>query len=91
MLIGRPKLTCDLSSTSRDILDDALSQYGVDIRAADPSRELKSLRVDDIDFLETLQLIEKFIGSHIDKTRIAPSTTLGDVVSLIDQAKARKP
>lgn len=87
MLFRRPKLSCDLSCTSFEMLTDALSQYGVEVTSFDQSRQLESLKMDDIDFLEALQLIEKLISAKVSKEGIGPSTTIADVVALIDRAR----
>jgi hypothetical protein len=71
------------------LLKDAISQYGVDAELAHPSRSLKTLKMDDIDFLEALQLIENGLLIRIDKRTLGPSTTIEDVVTLIDDARAR--
>lgn len=87
MLFRKPKLSCDLSCTSLEMLTDALSQYGVEVTTLDQSRQLKSLKMDDIDFLEALQLIEKLISAKVAKEGIGPSTTIADVIALIDRAR----
>lgn len=53
-------------------------------------RTLVSLNMDDIDFLESLQLIEEVIGPVIDKKSMQPAMQLDEVVALIDEARSGK-
>jgi hypothetical protein len=87
MLFRKPKLSCDLSCTSFEMLKDAIAQYGIETTSRSQSDQLKSLKMDDVDFLEALQLIEKLISARINKEGIGPSTTLEEVVALIDRAR----
>jgi hypothetical protein len=76
-----------MSSSSFDLLQDALLQYSVRIEDGDEGRDLKSLKMDDIDFVEALQLIEGVISAKIKKRSLNASTTIDDVVVLIEQAR----
>lgn len=87
MFLRKPKLSCDMSSSSFDLLQDALLQYSVRIEDGDEGRDLKSLKMDDIDFVEALQLIEGVISAKIKKRSLNASTTIDDVVVLIEQAR----
>lgn len=71
-----------------ELLKDALSQYGVDVGLVHPSMRLKDLKMDDIDFLEALQLVEKALEIRIEKGELGPSTKIEEVVALIDNARA---
>lgn len=89
MFFRKPKLSCDVSSSSIELLKDALSQYGVDAASVHPSLDLKGLKMDDMDFLEALQLVEKGLDIRIEKRGLGSSTKIGEVVALIDHARAR--
>lgn len=89
-IFRRPKLSGDNQSSSDFLLRDALSQYGLTISANDSMRTLVSLNMDDIDFLESLQLIEEVIGPVIDKKSMQPAMQLDEVVALIDEARSGK-
>lgn len=87
MFFKRPKLSYNISSTSFNLFQSALMQYGVRIEDEDGWRDLESLKMDDIDFVEALQLIESSISAKIDKSDINSSTIIDDVVALIDRAR----
>jgi hypothetical protein len=69
------------------MLKDAIAQYGIETASLSQSDQLKFLKMDDIDFLESLQLVEKLISARISKDGIGPSTTLAEVVASIDRAR----
>ncbi|WP_228244147.1 hypothetical protein [Porphyrobacter sp. GA68] len=87
MFFRKPKLSVSSSSSSYDLLQDAFMQYHIKLHDGEMSRRLSSLKMDDIDFLESLQMIEKAIGSDIDKAGITPSTTISELIRRIDRAR----
>jgi len=85
-----PRLTRSPESPGIELLQDALDQYGVAISTDEGSRELRSLRMDDIDLVEAIQLVEKFVGAKVDRKMLSPSTTVAQVSQIIDQTRRRK-
>lgn len=90
MLLRRPKLTIPPQSSSYDLLRDALAQYGVQISPEESSRELESLNMDDIDFIEAIELIDRAIDSKIDRKVLVPTTTLSQLSDSIDEARVAR-
>jgi 1,4-dihydroxy-2-naphthoyl-CoA synthase len=43
--------------------------------------------MDDIDFVEAVQLVSKFTGAKIDVRNVGTTTTINEVVALIDTAR----
>jgi hypothetical protein len=73
-----------------ELLLDALEQYGVAVSADEGSRELQSLRMDDIDLIEAIQLVEKFVGAKVNRRALCPSTTIAQVAQAIDETRKQK-
>lgn len=90
MIFKRPSISGNSNTPAFELLKEALSQYCLKISQEDNSRELRSLGMDDIDFLEAIQLIEKAIAVKIDKRKFRRTTKLHEVVALIDEARGRK-
>ncbi len=89
MFFRRPRIAKNEGAPGIELLQDALDQYGVKISTDEGSRQLQSLGMDDIDFIEALQLIEKFVGAKVDRKTIHPSTTLAQVAQAIDETRRR--
>lgn len=89
MWFKKPRLTGKFGDSSISLLREAFVEYGVTIDELDPARNLKSLEMDDIDFVEAVQLVSKFVDTKIDVKNLGPSTTIEDVVALIDAARLR--
>jgi hypothetical protein len=89
MFIRKPKLTSSTASSSFELLKEALAQYHVVLGKADEGRQLQTLQMDDIDFLEAVQLVEAAISAKIDTSAVGPTTTVEDVANLLDAARTR--
>lgn len=87
MFFRRPRITKSPKVSSIELLQDALAQYGVAISIDEGSRELQSLRMDDIDLVEAIQLIEVFVDARVDRKMLRPSTTLEQVARAIDETR----
>lgn len=84
MLFRRPQLIGDSKTPSLELLLEALAQYGVSISLQDGPRELRSLKMDDIDFIEALQLVESAVGAKVDQNMLRSFTTINEVVEMIN-------
>lgn len=89
MFLRKPKLSLNSANSSFDLLKDALAQYHVMLGNADGGQQLRALNIDDIDFLEALQLVEAAISAKVDMRAIGPTTTVDEVASLFDAARTR--
>lgn len=89
MFLRRPRITKSEEAPSVELLQDVLDQYGVKISTDEGSRELQSLRMDDIDLVEAIQLVEKFVGAKVDRKMLRPSTTVAQVAQVIDETRRR--
>ena len=87
MFFRRPKLTKEANSSGMELLKDALEQYSVPIALDDGCRQLQELRMDDIDLLEAIQLVEAATGIKIDRAMLRPTTTVGQIAEAIDVAR----
>ena len=87
MFFRKPRLQVNAISASYDLLQDALAQYGVTIDDTDGHRQLRSLDMDDIDFLEAIILVERAVNAKIDRRALGPSTTVNAVVGMFDAAR----
>jgi acyl carrier protein len=87
MVFRKPQLSCNEFSSSFELLQDAFRQYGIDIVQSDFSRELWTLRMDDLDFLEAIQLVEAAISCKIDRRSLHRSTKIEEVVALIENVR----
>ena len=87
MFFRRPRITRSAEAPGIELLQDALDQYGVAISTEEGSRELQSLRMDDIDLLEAIQLVENFVGAKVDRKMLRPSTTVAQVAQAIDETR----
>lgn len=85
---SKPRLRSSKDANSLEILKEALLQYGIQLSSLDLSKSLSALRMDDIDFLESLQLIEAAYGWKIDKSKLKSSTSIAQLISMIDVARA---
>ena len=89
MFFRRPRITKSQGASGIELLQDALDQYGVEISTDEGSRELQSLRMDDIDLVEAIQLVEKFVGAKVDRKLLRPSTTVAQVAQVIDETRSQ--
>jgi hypothetical protein len=87
MFFRRPGLTLGTESPSYALLQDALAQYDVSLGDDDDQRELQSLNMDDIDFVEAIELVERALHSKIDRTALGPSTTIAEVVAMFNASR----
>jgi acyl carrier protein len=88
MMFRRPKLTLSSASASFDLLQEALAQYHVNLEPNMLGSAVGLIGMDDIDFVEALELVENAVGIKINKRCLGSSTTFGDVVAMIDQARS---
>lgn len=87
MWFRKPNIQLDKGSSSFVLFQEALKQYDVIISADDVDRNLKSLDMDDIDFLEAIQLVEDFANCQIDRKILQPQTSVGEVVAAFDVSR----
>jgi acyl carrier protein len=87
MWLKNPRLTGKFGDSSISLLRESLAEYGVSIDEMEGARNLNSLKMDDIDFVEAVQLVSKFTGAKIDVRNVGPTTTINEVVALIDTAR----
>lgn len=87
MFFRRPRITKSVEAPGIELLQDALDQYGVMISTEEGSRELQSLRMDDIDLVEAIQLVESFVGARVDRKMLRPSTTIAQLAQAIDETR----
>lgn len=87
MFFRRPRITKSADAPGIELLQDALEQYGVEISIDEDARELQSLQMDDIDLIEAIQLVEKFVGAKVDRKTLGPSTTIGKVAQAIEETR----
>ena len=87
MFLRKPKLSLPSASSSFDLLKEALRQYHVVLADADEGRQLQTLQMDDLDFLEVIELVEGAVGAKIDRKALGPSTTVVEVAALFDAAR----
>ena len=90
MLFRRPRITKAVEAPGMELLQDAFDQYGVAILAEEESRELRSLHMDDIDLIEAIQLVEKFVGAKVNRKALLPSTTIAQIARVIDETRTRR-
>ena len=90
MFFRRPKITIRSDAPSFELLRHALSQYGVEVLPDGEERELQSLRMDDIDLLEAIQLVDKFVGAKVDRKILLPATKLNQLAEAIDQTRGSR-
>ena len=90
MFFRCPRITKSAGAPGIELLQDALDQYGVKISTDEGSRELQSLRMDDIDLIEAIQLVERFVGAKVDRKMLCPSTTVAQVAKVIDETRGQK-
>lgn len=88
MFIKKPRLSVPADSETFCLLVDALSQYYVHVGRDDLGSPLSKLPMDDLDFLEALQLVEDALNIRIDKARLSPSTSLAELVVVIDECRS---
>ena len=89
MFFRRPRMTKSEGASGIELVQDALGQYGVQISSDEGSRELQSLRMDDIDLLEAIQLVERFVGAKVDRKMLRPSTTVAQIAQVIDETRRK--
>ena len=89
MFFRRPRTTKSEGASGIELVQDALGQYGVQISSDEGSRELQSLRMDDIDLLEAIQLVERFVGAKVDRKMLRPSTTVAQIAQVIDETRRK--
>lgn len=89
MIFRRPRLTKDATSSGMELLQDALAQYSVSIAPDDDLRQLQTLRMDDIDLLEAIQLVEAVTGTKVDRSMLRPTTTVGQLADVIDASRSK--
>ncbi len=87
MWLKKPRLTGKFGDSSISLLRESFAEYGVSIDEMEGARYLNSLKMDDIDFVEAVQLVSKFTGAKIDVRNVGPTTTINEVVALIDTAR----
>lgn len=87
MWLKKPRLTGKFGDSSISLLRESFAEYGVSFDDTEGARNLKSLKMDDIDFVEALQLVSKFTGAKFDVRNVGPSTTINEVVALIDAVR----
>lgn len=87
MWFKKPRLIGKFGDSSISLLRESFSEYGVTIAETDMGRNLKSLNMDDIDFIEAVQLVAKFVNAKIDLKGLGPTTTIAKVVAMIDEAR----
>lgn len=88
MLFKKPRISPNDNCTSLEIFKEAISEYGIDSDCISEYQLLSLLKIDDIDFVEAMQLVEKVIDSKIDIRSVNRYTTIKDVVDLIDSARS---
>lgn len=87
MFIRRPRIASNSSASGIQLLKDALAQYHVSISPMELTRELQTLNIDDIDFIEAIELVERAVGARVKRERIRPSTTVGQIAQMIDKSR----
>ncbi len=87
MWLKNPRLTGKFGDSSISLLRESFAEYGVSIDEMEGARYLNSLKMDDIDFVEAVQLVSKFTGAKIDVRNVGTTTTINEVVALIDTAR----
>lgn len=87
MFFRRPKLTVNADSSSYALVQDALAQYHVIIGDDEGQRRLEALNMDDIDFIEAMELVENALHSKVDRKELGRSVTIADVVAIFDAAR----
>lgn len=83
----KPKLSKTSQDPSFDLLQEALSQYDVHIYPVDSCSSLRELDMDDIDFLEALELVESKMGYKVNRSNINPHTTINEVCIALDSVR----
>ena len=87
MFLRRPRISSNPGALGIELLQDALGQYGVAISTDEGSRELQSLHMDDIDLVEAIQLVERFVGAKVDRKMLCSSTTVAQVAQVIEETR----
>jgi hypothetical protein len=91
MFFRIPTLKIPADSSSYDLLRNALAQYNVALGDDNGQRQLQSLIMDDIDFVEAIELVERALKVKLDRRALTASTTITDVIAMFDAARNSGP
>ncbi len=77
-------------STEQEVIDIVAEQLGVDKTEVTPAKSfVEDLNADSLDLTELIMTFEERFGCEISENEAEKLKTIGDVISYIDQQKAK--